>query len=433
MSTEDTPKSRRKRKIIGVVIWLAVMLAVILVVFEIGFRVFYRAIPLDVCASTPIIGNYYCQPNLVYDKPIKLAYHYIPNFKTEGMWDPADPRTANPGNETRPTGRSDAYLYKFQTDDHGFPNDEPTWRDHYDMVIVGDSFTMPTAPKPWIDSLREQTGQSILTLGAPSWGPLNYTEAIKQFGLDKKPKRVIMLYFEGNDLFNTEQYLERQATGMSWKEYDFSHSTLWDQLIMPHMIQYWVQKIFPDVNATPPHYRYPVTASTEAGPIQMVLKDFQLLPMSADYDTMAKSDEFAAIKQSLVDIKQQVEAQGGQFLLVYVPSKEHVYWSRIWDPTDVNNILERTVTVKLSEGDHGHFVWEPTYLSYDTFNANHNAQEKLVTDFAQSNGIEFLNLTPTFWEQGIKHGELYNYADPHWNQAGNDLAAQTIADYLKMH
>src|SRR5512135_3172029 len=143
MATQ-TPRSRR-RKIIGLVIWLVVMLAVIFAVFEIGFRIFYRAIPLDVCASSPIIGNYYCQPNLVYDKPIKLAYHYVPNFKTEGMWDPADPRTANPGNETRTTGRSDAYVYKFQTDEHGFPNDEFKWRDQYDIVIAGDSFTIRTA------------------------------------------------------------------------------------------------------------------------------------------------------------------------------------------------------------------------------------------------------------------------------------------------
>jgi hypothetical protein len=191
--------------------------------------------------------------------------------------------------------------------------------------------------------------------------------------------------------------------------------------------------VLPSANPAPLEYRYPVTASTEAGLIPMVLKDFHLLPMSADYGTMAKSDEFAAIKQSLVDMKQQVEAQGGKFLLVYVPSKEHIYWSRIWDPTDVNNILERSVTVKLSEGDHGHFEWDPKYLSYDTFNANHNAQEKLLSDFAQSNGIEFLNLTPTFWEQAIQRGELYHYADPHWNQAGNDLAAQAIAEYIKTH
>ena len=106
-----------------------------------------------------------------------------------------------------------------------------------------------------------------------------------------------------------------------------------------------------------------MTASTEAGPIQTVLKDFHFLPMSASYDVMAKSDEFAAIKQSLLEMKQQAEAQGTRLVLVYVPSKEHIYWSRIWDPTDVNNILERSVTVKLSEGDHGHFEWEPKYLS----------------------------------------------------------------------
>ena len=153
--------------------------------------------------------------------------------------------------------------------------------------------------------------------------------------------------------------------------------------------------------------------------------------MSASYDVMAKSDEFAAIKQSLLEMKRAAEAQGTRFVLVYVPSKEHVYWSRIWDPTDVNNILERSVTVKLSEGDHGHFEWEPKYLSYDEFNQNHSAQEQLLTDFTRDNHIEFLNLTPTFWEQGIQRGELYHYADPHWNQAGNDLAAQTIADYLK--
>jgi hypothetical protein len=426
------PRSRR-RKIIGIVIWLAVMVAVIIAVFEIGFRIFYKAIPLDVCASSPIIANYYCQPYMEYDKPIKLAYHYVPGYKTEGMWDPADPRTANPGNETRPTGRSDAFLYKFQTDEKGFPNDEYKERDQYDIVVTGDSFTIRTAPKTWIESLRDLTGMSVLTLGAPSWGPLNETEAIKQYGLDKKPKWVAVMYFEGNDLFNTEQYLERRATGMSWKEYDFSQASLGDQLITPHLIDYALKKVLPPATPAPLEYRYPVTASTEAGPIPMVLKDFHLLPMSADSDTMAKSDEFAAIKQSLVEMKQQVEAQGGHFLLVYVPSKEHVYWSRIWDPTDVNHILERSVTVKLSEGDHGHFEWEPQYLSYDAFNANHNAQEKLLTDFAQATGIEFLNLTPTFWEQAIKRGELYHYADPHWNQAGNDLAAQTIADYIKTH
>jgi hypothetical protein len=73
------------------------------IVLEFGLRIFWRLIPLGVCASSPIIGNYYCQPYLVYDKPIDLAYHYQAGFKTEGWWDPADPHDANPGNEAAPT------------------------------------------------------------------------------------------------------------------------------------------------------------------------------------------------------------------------------------------------------------------------------------------------------------------------------------------
>jgi hypothetical protein len=425
------PQSSTRRKILSVVGVILVTLLSVSIVLEIGLRIFWRLIPLGVCASSPIIGNYYCQPYIVYDKPISIAYHYAPNFKTEGYWDPADPHSANPGNETRPTGRSDKFLYKMQMDSMGFPNDDVTWKDQYDIVIAGDSFTLRSAPKTWIELLRGETNMSTLTLGAPSWSPMNYSAAIEKYGLDKHPKWVLMMYFEGNDLYGAGQYLERQPTGLSWAEWDFQHSTLGDQLIVPHMIAYTAQQIFPSNQVI--RYRYPITASTEAGYVQVVLKDFQLLALSADYNTLAKSDEFLAMKSRILQVKQEVEARGGHFLLVYIPSKEHVYWSRIWDPTDVNNILERTETVTLSDSDHGHLVYSPQYLSFDVFNQNQTAQEQLFADMTKQNSVEFLNLMPVFWNETIKRGELYNYADPHWNQAGNQLAADTIAAYIKAH
>ena len=73
----------------------------------------------------------------------------------------------------------------------------------------------------------------------------------------------------------------------------------------------------------------------------------------------------------------------------------------------------------------------PIYLDYQTFNENHNAQERLFSDFARENDIEFLNLTPALWQMTIEQGEMYNYADPHWNQAGNQLAADLIQNYLQ--
>ncbi len=96
----------------------------------------------------------------------------------------------------------------------------------------------------------------------------------------------------------------------------------------------------------------------------------------------------------------------------------------------MNNVLERTVTARLSEGDHGRLLFDPRYLSYDQFTANQRAQEQLLNDFMAEAGIEFLNLTPIFWQKSIEAGELYHFADSHWNQAGNQVAADAIVAYL---
>ncbi len=424
-------KNRRlSQTLLNILVPTLLSLLALVVALEIGLRVFYRLIPLDVCASDPIVGNYYCQPYFVYDKPIRIAYHYTPGYRSEGWWNPAHPSQAGTSAEVAPTGRSDPFWYVFQIDEMGFPNDEVEWRDRYDILVTGDSFVTRTAPQTWIDLLREQTGQSVLTVGASSWSTLNEVEAIKMYGLDKRPKWVLVMFFEGNDLINTAQYLQKQASGLSWKEYDMQGVSWYRELLTYHMLKHWLS---PKKAAGPVRYRYPVTASTEAGEIDLVFKDIHLLPLSADYDTLARSDEFAAVTHALLDLKKLCDAQETHLLFVYLPSKEHVYWSRIWDPVDVNNILERTVTVTLSEGDHGTLVWNQQYLSFDRFNANHNAQERLFADWAQKNGVEFLNLTPLFWQKSIELGETYHYADPHWNQLGNQIAAEAIAEYLTTH
>lgn len=427
---ENTPRPRRWERVLNVIVPLALTLLAVFAVLEVGLRVFYRVIPLEACASDPIVANYYCQPYFEYDKPIRIAYRYKPGFRMEGWWDPAKPTMANPENEAAPSDRDDAFWYVFQADEMGFPNDEREWQDRYEVIVTGDSFVTRSAPRTWIELLREQTGKATLALGASSWSTLNEIEAIKLYGLDKRPEWVMVMYFEGNDLFNTAQYIERRASGLSWKEFDMQRVPFYRKLLSLHMLKYGIGKLG-EKDDEPRRYRYPVTASTKAGEIDLVFKDIHLLPMSADYDTLARSDEFARIRESLLELKQLCEAQGTRLVLVYIPSKEHIYWSRIWDPVDVNNVLERSVTVTLSEGDHGYLQWEPQYLSFDTFSANHNAQELLFQDMADETGIEFLNLTPLFWREAIARGELYNYADPHWNQEGNQLVADTIAAYMR--
>jgi hypothetical protein len=425
---------KRSSLALNIIVPLLLTLVGSFVVLEIGLRLLYQLIPLEVCASHPIIGNYTCQPYFEYDRPVEIGYKYVPGLTLEGIWDPANPYLGDAGRETRPSARSEPFWFKLETDEMGFPNSQYEWQEEYDIVLTGDSFTIRTAPVTYIERLAEQTGKDILTLGAPSWTTLNETTAVEKFGLDKNPDWVILLYFEGNDLINIQQYLEKQASGLDWKSYDLQGVPIYERLVMYHMFRYWLGSLQPasgNENDEPLRYRYPVMAETEVGQVETVFKDIHLLPISADYETIAQSDEFAAIQKALLDLKAQVEAQNGRFLLVYIPSKEHIYWSRIWNDRDINSILERTVTVSLSNGDHGRLEWEPRYLDYETFNANHNAQEQVMTDFAAAHELEFLNLTPLLWEATIQQGEMYHYGDPHWNQAGNELVAKALQTYLE--
>lgn len=427
-SKSTKPGWKTAVNIIGPVI--VTLLAIVLAI-EVGFRMFYQIIPIEVCAADPIIGTYTCQPYFEYDKPVRIGYRYTPNFSLEGLWNPANPYLANSDDSTAPTDRDDSFDYRFVTDDHGFPNEPAVWQTQYDIVIAGDSFTIRTAPTTWIERLEQHAGQEILTLGAPSWSTLNEAEAIRQFGLDKQPEFVLLMFFEGNDILNTQQYLERRDSGLDWQEYDLQDVPFTRRLLTPHFVTYLWQKLFPPEPEAAPDYRYPVVASTEAGLIETVFKDVHLLPLSADYDTLAASDEFTAVKSTLIALNEEVAAQGAQLVVVYIPSKEHVLWSRVWDPEDVNNVLERTVTVSLSEGDSGFLQWEPNYLSFDKFGETTQAQERLMTEFTSEAGIHFLNLSPIFWQESIKNGELYHFGDPHWNQAGNDLAADVIWAFLE--
>ncbi|WP_420631195.1 hypothetical protein [Candidatus Leptofilum sp.] len=425
------PKKPRWKTAVNSLGPIFVTLLALVLAIEVGFRLFYQLIPIEVCAADPIIGTYTCQPYFEYDKPLRIGYRYTPNFKLEGMWNPANPYLANSDDSTAPSNRDDSFEYRFVTDDHGFPNEPAVWQAQYDIVIAGDSFTIRTAPTTWIERLEQHAGQEILTLGAPSWSTLNQAEAIRQFGLDKQPEFVLLMFFEGNDILNTQQYLERRDSGLDWREYDLQDVPFTRRLLTPHFATYLWQELFPPEPEAAPDYRYPVVASTEAGPIETVFKDVHLLPLSADYNILAASDEFTAVKATLITLNEEVAAQGAQLVVVYIPSKEHVLWSRIWDPEDVNNVLERTVTVTLSDGDSGHLQWEPTYLTFDKFGETTQAQERLLADFAAEAGIHFLNLSPIFWEESIQHGELYHYGDPHWNQAGNDLAADAIWAFLQ--
>lgn len=101
-------------------------------------------------------------------------------------------------------------------DDLGFcnaPEDDPN-RAHIDVIAVGDSFTACHAPAPeqsWPSLLGRRLGLGSYNLGRGGYGPYEYLELLRLFGLAKTPRYVVMQIYEGNDLRDATRYFDYRA------------------------------------------------------------------------------------------------------------------------------------------------------------------------------------------------------------------------------
>jgi hypothetical protein len=400
----------RRFALIGVISLFSALLAL-----ELGFRRVPKAIPLGACESSLTLSYAFCHYEYQYDNPPRLGYVFKPGFGYNGPWNPADAATIHEENETCGDAPDDTFHYTYRTDANGFVNNATPWLTHYDIVVTGDSFTKPWAPVWWVDLLRQQTGMSVLNLGMDGWATLSEVEAVRMYGLDKHPRWVILVYFEGNDLFGVGEYYRRWTSGMDWRTYQLQQVSPISRLVMPHVLSFWGDQLRQLVRPEKQICRYPMTVSTNVSRFQTVFFDVQISQLSASQGDIQSSLEWKLATQAILDLRDEVTAQGGRFLLVYVPAKEHLYWARIWDVGDIGHFLELTTPLR----------------SYQEFTDNVDAQMYLMQDFVAANNLDFLNLTGEIWQRTMDRGtQFYNFADMHWNEAGNRLVARLIADYI---
>jgi hypothetical protein len=98
------------------------------------------------------------------------------------------------------------------SDSWGFCNPESVdQKPSADIVTVGDSFTVCWGPDPtqgWAAQLGALTGATVYNMGQGGIGPYDYVQILKQLGVGRHPKLVIMNIYEGNDLRDSVRYRE---------------------------------------------------------------------------------------------------------------------------------------------------------------------------------------------------------------------------------
>ncbi|MEK8016853.1 MAG: SGNH/GDSL hydrolase family protein [Candidatus Parabeggiatoa sp.] len=92
----------------------------------------------------------------------------------------------------------------YKSDEHGFNNPSGLFEvEGIDIVLLGDSFTHGLCVRQGEDiasQLRRVSGRQVINLGNGGNGPLIELASLKEYAEPLKPKYVLWLYYEGNDL-----------------------------------------------------------------------------------------------------------------------------------------------------------------------------------------------------------------------------------------
>lgn len=303
------------------------------------------------------------------------------------------------------------YHVAYERDNHGFRNTEP-WKDDVDIVIIGDSFTAAESIQtPYWENLSDD----ILVLGLPGSGTLEQKLLFEHFGTPRSPEIVILSYFAGNDLTDSLTFYELQQANLTFADKTRENRSPLEYLVTFHLLLF-IRDTFSGSSQADCHY--PIQAQTQP-PTPVVFFDQMVSTLTLSKEEVATSTAFNITQEAITELAETVKADGGKFILVYIPQKAEVYWNLL-DEASQNMIEGLLQESTLSDA---------TNLDLPIHN-NLNIQRELLQDEAEDNNFVMLDLTP-FLINAVEDGEQpYFFSDTHWNQVGHDIARRAIMEYL---
>lgn len=306
------------------------------------------------------------------------------------------------------------------TDANGFRNSPPE-KDSYGIVALGDSFTRASGVAiPWPQKLAEYSGIDVLNLADVGFGPQDELNVFRQYGLKKKPAWVIMAYFEGNDLYDAGAY--EQANPFI--------SLRFGKYLLDQSIETWSARKSGEARTeVVPNHRYPITITIDENELDMVFFSSYISWLSLSREEIAESQNYLLVRGTILEVQELSAAAGANFLLVYVPSKPHVYLPYLNDPELTARVFTKVQAIEMDNA--GFLQFTNNAVTPDLVNQHMDSQAILLAEFTAEQNINFLDLTPSFQKEAGEGAELFYLFDTHWNQLGHDLASQTIYNHIK--
>ncbi len=230
----------------------------------------------------------------------------------------------------------------YKSDRFGFNNPNNEWdTSQLKWLLVGDSFVHGSAVNPKNNiagQLRSITGESVINIGMGGNGPLIELASLKEYGEKLKPKRVLWIYYEGNDLDD----LLREEKNDLLKQYmidNFSQKLLEKQQHIDKKINEFIlnQRIKGDIRAK----MNELGDKTKWLQLNLVKQMIKKYGNSSEFDSTYKKS-IVKFSKIISLAKSRVESWGGQLYFVYLPE-----FYRYKDQVNHNSFKKKSEIKKL--------------------------------------------------------------------------------------
>lgn len=442
-----TPVASRARAVLFGAITAAVSAILCLAVLEVGLRALGDRLPTWVAVQRRDLGEFRADPR--WQESVRYGARLAPQLHTFCEWQHGD--ITRMGFLPPDLVRHPAYRFPFVTDADGFRN-STTAPSATVVAALGDSFTdAMTLPSElsWPARLASLLGVSVRNYGTAGFGPGQELLVLKEFVLARRPRRVVVGFFAGNDLHDAESFVDSgrgvvvsPISAQGWKFKDVI--ARYDELYVVSLYKGVAALLHDgdrgraDQGSSQVDYSgedLSAPAATRPGfdrglftvPVAGRTLRFAFLPPYLDRlelsrEQLQASRGWEVTRRFYQEMERLVRAQGGQLVVAFIPSKAQVYLPLLsvsFSPAE----LQQALRFCLRDA--------PSSPSLEAMMRNRLALNDLMRDFCAAEGIAFLDLTAVLQTKLEAGYNTYFPDDSHWNAAGHEAAAGAIASFMR--
>jgi hypothetical protein len=139
-------------------------------------------------------------------------------------------------------------------------------------------------------------------------------------------------------------------------------------------------------------------------------------------DELRASRRWELARKAYLGMQRHARDQGAELVVMFIPSKAQVYLP----------LLEKVLTAPaLDAALRASLQDEADPPDYATLMRHRLALNGMMRTFCEASGIPFLDLTPALESQVHAGVNVYFPDDSHWNAAGHEVAATSLARWLE--